>query len=878
MKNSKKFLIALCSSSALVAATPVLAQETTGTTDNDSGGIAEIVVTAQKRAESAQEVPIAISVFSGDSLSERAVNNVSQLTAVAPNVNFDNGVAFTGSTAVLAASIRGIGSSDFAFNIDPGVGVYVDGIYLARSVGANQDLLDTGRIEVLKGPQGTLFGRNTIGGAVSIVTRDPAKDFSVRGDITVGRFNLFEARGAVDVPLTDNLTSLITFDVRNSNGYAKRLTFASPLLANSAPFTALPSTGYEAPSAEGGSGNSSIRAKLKYDGGNFRATLSGDYQYSTGTSPNSLLGVLGDPALTGNPNFTFLYNTCRAAPAAVLTGVLGLGNFCSTFGTQLPSIRRGEVTAINRVTYNPGVNADANPNNDELLYTGQFVTGNPDTTYASGNNFSRLKNWGLTLNAELDLSENVLVKSITGYRNSKWLSGLDADGSPLNILHTSFDQRQEQFSQEFQLVGSAMDDRLKYVFGAYFFKETGYLLDLVSFAAGSVQIDGPNWFDTTNYAGFTQIDFKVNDLISLTVGGRYTHENKKFEGGQQEVNGLFYKLVGSAAFAGTPLGDIALNNVCANALGQVFPDAVLPGFGGATCQQVLGYPTVNNTNPLRVYAPGINEKAFSNFSPKFGIQLHPSDNVMVYGSYSAGYKTGGWTTRYTTPQTQVFGFNPEKAKTYEVGLKSTLLDRRLQFNMAAFTTEYTGIQLNYQVGTSPTIANVGNARIKGVEIEVVAKPASILTINSSLGYTSSKYTFLDPAVQVTSAPNAFQLGATVGGVLPKTPEWKFNISPRIDLPIGSSGAQLSLVGDYTYTSSQRNNVEGTLLLNRPATNVINASLIYTAPEDKYTVTVGGTNLTNERFITAGTSIPASGVIAGAYSRPVEWYARVGFKF
>jgi iron complex outermembrane recepter protein len=878
MANFKKYGAVLFASTALIAVSPAFAQSADpAPAEENTGGIEEIVVTAQKRAESAQEVPIAISVFSGSALNERAVTNVSQLTAVAPNVNFDNGVAYTGSTAVLAASIRGIGSSDFAFNIDPGVGVYVDGVYLARSVGANQDLLDTGRIEVLKGPQGTLFGRNTIGGAVSIVTRDPAKEFRVQGDFTVGRFNLFEGRGAVDVPLTDNLSALVTFDVRSSSGYSKRIPFPSPLVANSTPFTALPSTGYEAPSLEGGSTNSSFRGKIKYDGGSFRVTVSGDYQHSTGSAAHSLLGVLNDPAATGNPNFAFLYNTCRGAPTAVL-GSLGLMNFCSTFGTQLPSIRRGEITPINRITYTPGVNTGADPTRYELPFTNQFITGDPDTTYASGNNFSRLRNYGVTINAELDLSQSILLKSITGYRNTNWLSGLDMDGSPLNILHASFDQRQHQFSQEFQLVGSLMDDKLKFVVGAYFFNEKGSLLDLVSFAAGAVQIDGPNWFNTTNYAGFTQIDFKVNDLISITVGGRYTHESKDFEGGQQEMNGLFYKLVGSVAFAGTPLANPALGNICADTSGNIFPNAVLPGFGGATCMQVLGYPTVGNTNPLRVYAPGINHKTFNNFSPKFGIQLHPADDVMIYGSYSAGYKTGGWTTRYTTPQTLASGFNPEKAKTFEVGLKSTLLNRRLQFNLSAFTTNYEGIQLNYQVGTSPTIANVGDARIKGVEVEVVAKPISALTINASLGYTDSKYTFLDPAVQVTSAPNSFQLGATVGGDLPKTPHWKVNLSPRLELPLGDNGATITLLGDYTYTSAQRNNVEGTLVLNRPSTSIINASLIYTAPDSRYTLAVGGTNLTNERYVTAGSSIPASGVIDGTYSRPIEWYARIGFKF
>lgn len=872
--SSTSVLASSCALVALLTASPALAQSGGQSGSGQSEvTIQDIVVTAQKRVESAQSVPIAISVFSGKALTERAVGNVSQLTAVAPNVNFDNGVAFTGSTAVLAASIRGIGSSDFAFNIDPGVGVYVDGIYLARSVGANQDLLDTGRIEVLKGPQGTLFGRNTIGGAVSIVTRDPAKEFRVQGDITKGRFEMTEARGSVDIPITDRLSSLVTFDVKTSQGYAKRIPFPSALVNNSPSFMAYPQVGYESPAMEGGSTNNAVRGKLKYDGGNFRATLSGDYQYNTGTSAYSLLQVLNDPAATGSPNFAFLYNTCIGAPVGVLQS-LGLMNLCSTFGTQYNSVRRDQVSKINIVVNNPGANTGSDPSKYQLLYTNQFITGNPDTTYANGNNFSRLQNWGLTLNAELDLTPNLMVKSITGYRQTHWKSGLDADGSPLDILQTSFDQRQGQFSQELQFVGNALDKRLNYVAGLYFFTEKGYLLDLVSFAGGMDQIDGPNWLQTTNFAGFTQLDFKVNDLISLTLGGRFTHENKKFEGGQQEVNGLFYKLVGSVAFAGTPLGNTALSNVCADTSGNIYPNAIL--IGGLTCQQAIGFPTAGNTNPLRIYPTGINNKKFDNFSPKIGVQLHPSADVMIYGSFSAGYKTGGWTTRYTTPQTQVFGFNPEKADTYELGVKSTLLGRKLQINASLFNTEYKGIQLNYQVGTSPTIANVGNARIRGVEIEVLARPARFLTVNAALGYTSSKYTYLDAAVQATSAPNSFQSGATVGGVLPKTPEWKINIGPRIDLPLGSG--KISLLGDYTYTSAMRNNVEGTTVLNRGATSVVNASIIYAAPGEKYTITLGGTNLTNARYLTSGSSIPASSVVAGTYSRPIEWYARVGFKF
>jgi iron complex outermembrane receptor protein len=754
---------------------------------------------------------------------------------------------------VLAASIRGIGASDFAFNIDPAVGIYLDGVYLARSVGANQDLLDVERIEILKGPQGTLFGRNTVGGAVSIVTRDPGKEFGVRGDLTAGRYNLFEARASVDIPITENFGALITGDVKTRNGYAKRLPFPDSRVFNSRPYTAYPAAAYDSPSKEGGEDSRTFRAKAKYTGVGWRVTLSGDYQYASGAAPTKLLQTTENVPGT----FANLYNACISLPPAVLQGA-GILNACSSSGTQFPSVRGDEITPVARLYGLAGVNADADPTNDVLPYDSRFITDSRDTSYATGNNFSRLRNWGLTLNGEFDVTENMMLKSITSFRKSKWTSGLDGDGSPINMSTYSFLQRQKQFSQELQLTGKALDNKLNYVLGAYYFNESGYLLDLVISGEGLYVIDGPNWLSTKAYAGFGQVDYRITDLIGITVGGRYTHESKSFEGGQQELNGLFYKLAGDA---------------CSDLAGNVFPNNLLPG--GQTCRAGNNYPT--DTNPLRIYPPGQNHLSFNNFSPKAGIQLYPSDRVMIYASWSKGYKTGGWTTRYSTPQLVVSSFDPEKATTYELGLKSTLLDRRLQINGAVFLTDYKGIQLNYQVGGSPTIANVGDGRIKGAELEVVARPISILTMNFSIGYTDAYYTDLDPAVAVVSGPNALQAGALVGGPLPKTPKWKVNFSPRVAVPLGNGGT-ITLLGDYTYISKMSNNVERTLVLNRPSVSILNASVAYTGPGDHYTVTVGGTNLTNERYIISGSAIPAFGALVGTYSRPVEWYARLGFKF
>lgn len=859
-------ILAISMSFAAHAQSVTPAPESSSAASDANTGIQEIVVTAQKRAESAQKVPIAISAFSADAISERAVGNISQLSGLSPSVNLDAGTPFSGSTAVLSAFIRGMGSDDFAFNIDPGVGIYVDGVYLARTVGANQDLLDVERVEILKGPQGTLFGRNTIGGAISIVTRNPGDEFRFKGDVTAGSFNLLQARGTADLPIAENLTSSVTFGIKNRKGYVERIPFRDPLVANTASYTSFPSSGFDTSGREGGDNSWNLRGKLRWQAGDITLTLSGDYtrENSSGlantlltTVPNvpgpfagtsNLPGTGFDPTQTTGFLFAGLYNFCIGATSAQIAA-RNAQAMCGVRGTQFNTTLRQQPLA--------SVNVDGNPNNNLLPYDNRFLTGDIDKSYATGNSFSDLSNWGLAGTLEWPIAPNVTLKSITAYRELHWKSGMDADGTPLNFLQLSFEMNQWQVSQELQLLGSLLDDKLKFVLGGYYFKEKGDLHDYVTFAEGLLQVDGPNQLETENYAFFGQLDYRPIDLISVTLGGRYTHESKFFEGGQQDLNGFNYKLFG-----------------CSDAQGNITPNGPFP-LAPVTCQQGLSYP--DPANPLRVYAPGMNRQVFNNFSPKVGVQLHPTDKVMIYGSWSKGYKTGGWTTRLTNPQLTAQPFGPEKATTWELGLKSTLLDNRLQFNLAAFTTAYKGIQLNFQQGTSPTIRNAGDARIKGVEVEIVAAPVRNLTINGSVGYIDAYYTSVLPGVVAVSGPNAIQAGTFAGADLPKTPSWKINLSPRYEVELGNGGSVV-LVADWTHTTSVWNNAQRTFLLRRPTSDVVNASVSYRAPDEKWSLTVGGTNLTNDRYLTTGNANIAAGTIYGTYNRPAEWYARLGVTF
>src|SRR3954465_346934 len=261
---------------ALILSQTVLAQEQQG------GGLEEVVVTAQRREQNVQDVPIAISAYTGEMLQSRGLNDIKALSNITPNVNLDSGAPFSGDSSVLSASIRGIGQDDFAFNLDPGVGVYLDGVYLARTIGANQSLLDIDRIEILKGPQGTLFGRNTIGGAISIVTHTPGTERRFLASLTTGSFNRRDISVSGDFPVSDNFLTTLSFSSQTRDGYQKVVPYPTNGELGQVPWvvdpqTAFPKAGYDTSRTNGGQNLQVIRGKALWKvSDNLNLTLSGD--------------------------------------------------------------------------------------------------------------------------------------------------------------------------------------------------------------------------------------------------------------------------------------------------------------------------------------------------------------------------------------------------------------------------------------------------------------------------------------------------------------------------------------------------------------------------------------------------------------------------
>jgi iron complex outermembrane receptor protein len=276
-----------------------------------------------------------------------------------------------------------------------------------------------------------------------------------------------------------------------------------------------------------------------------------------------------------------------------------------------------------------------------------------------------------------------------------------------------------------------------------------------------------------------------------------------------------------------------------------------------------------------------------------GAQYHINRDNMLYASWSKGFKSGGWTTRLSNPITDAAKsrFDPEYDQTYELGLKSEMLDHHVRANLAVFYSKYDGIQINVQEGPSPVFQNAGNATIKGAELELQSVFDNGLGLDLTGGYIDAYYTSLNPCLlynvdSVPGSPTEGQCvesagssyspiwgGFTMDTKLPKTPKYKFTVSPSYDTTL-TNGSRLRFMVDYTHTAELQNTAPNTPLLARPSTDMLNASIHWMPESQKYEFTVGGTNLTDERYLTVGSTNPAAGEIVGSYSAPRMWYVTV----
>ncbi len=759
--------------------------------------VQEITVTARRRQESLQTTPVAVTALTGDALQSRAAETVDALSQYVPNLQFDGAAALSGGAYNATIFIRGIGQNDFAIFSDPGAAMYIDGVYLGRSIGGIMDAVDLERVEVLRGPQGTLFGRNTIGGAVNIISKQPEDTLGGEVSVTGGRFSRFDAKGTLNLPLSDTLLTRWTVARLTQDGYARRLTDGKDLGDKDALVGRMQAL-WKA--------SDSVDVSLSLDG--------------TRVRQNSAPLTLIDVTATGTP-FLNLYNSLVAP--------------------------------------NLGITA---PNGARTVNS-SWITGDIDTTYAGARSVNTLDTRGGALTVDWDLGP-ASVKSITAYRTLDALFIRDGDNTPFTYRETVNDDEQHQFSQEVQLAGVSFDDRLNWLFGAYYFDEkarengkanlaigTFAALQALNLPAGTtwcglpganprpiaacppplrfggagnpanIGVDlGVNLFtrvENQSTAFFGQGTYKLTDKLSTTLGLRWTRDTKELQ--------LIHRREASGAY-------------------------------------VVGAPGTQDTF----------RDDWSQVTPKVGLEFQATQDAMFYASYAKGYKSGGFNGRPLSSIAEVLTpYNPETVKSYEVGAKTGWFDRRMTANLAVFYNDYKDMQLTINATPQNFVRNAGAAEIQGAELEIVSRIARGLDFNVSAGYLDAKYTELDPQLATLNPP------LTRAMHLVKAPEWTLSSGLQYAFAVGAAG-NITMRADWSYKSRVYQDVFNDARLVQPAYDLVNAYVAFATPDERWQVAVFGTNLADERYTLSGNSSLGFGLAESTYAAPREWGATLRYRF
>jgi len=818
-----RFSTALKAGTAFIAfaAAPALAQEQpagTGASDEQQAAAAnevigeegstqdqEIIVTARRRTESLQDVPIAVTAYSGEALQRQGSLDITDISDTTPNVTIETS---RGSNTTLTAFIRGVGQQDPVAGFEAGVGLYLDDVFINRPQGSVLDIYDVERIEVLRGPQGTLYGRNTIGGAIKYVTRrlnaDPS--FSVRGNL--GTFDQADLIVSASTPVGAGVRVGATGARLSRGGFGDNLTI--PGLEN-----------YNRDIWAG-------RATAELEPiSNLFIRFSGDYTRDDSDPRNGHRLIPGQ--LSGAP-------------------VLG-DEFDTRAGLNTPE--------------------------------------------------QQVKSYGGAMRAELGLGGGLTLRNILAYRKDRTSTPIDFDALPAADVDVPAIYRNKQFSNELQAVYEG--ERLQGVAGVYYLDaNANNIFDVVLATTGAL-IGIPGFtastfgdVDTKTWAVFGDFTYDLTEQLSVSLGGRYTND-------ERNATVIRKNLRGGAS----------------------------PALGGAGVQ--VGALTSDFQG----------EKTFKEFTPRASVSFEPDENNTFYASYSKGFKGGGFDPRGLSTVApdlngngvreaneifDYFLFEPEKVNSYEVGYKASLLDRRLRFALAGFYADYKDVQVPGSVGAVvngiPTFVgvttNAGAATFKGIEAEVLATlfrgaGGSRLNFGGTLGYLDAQYDEFVTNIANFSATGAPAAGTAARPVdvadfrrIQNTPKW--TMSGTLDYATAMAGGDLNASATLSYRSKTFQFETPSPFLDQPGYALLDANLVWTSADDRYTIGLHGKNLTDKRYITSGyqflavnpvtgepvrsvaatsplfgqpgiaPSLGREGVVTAFYGNPLQFYASFGVKF
>jgi len=714
--------------------TPALAQDEPTATEDDV-----ITVTARRREENLQDVPIAVSVQSAEQLDQRGAADITVLQQTTPNATIQ---VARGSNSTLIGFIRGVGQQDPLWGFEPGVGLYVDDVYVARPQAAVLDIFDIDRIEVLRGPQGTLYGRNTVGGAVRYVTRDMDSDAPhARARFSYGSYDQLEAVLAGSVPLTEDFVIGGALALYGREGYGENLNTGADHY------------------------NKAVDA----------------YRFSAQWTPTDALSI--------------------------------------------------------RLTAD-GVDDDSNPRHGHRLV--DFPAGGPaydvlddvyDTRAGSGDD-NHVETRGQALHVDYELTPDITLRSITAHREGETRGTIDFDNTPNPTLDIPAFYADEQFTQEFQLLFNY--DRIQGVAGLYYldgmaegaFDTVLGALNTTIFTQGRV--------DTESLAAFADVSFDITDTLAVSVGARWTQDDKTGQVYRQNFTGI------RSPFFGNP--------------------AAVPGL---------------------VRTDYTNDATFEEVTPRVSLTWEPSEELTLYTSYSQGFKSGGFDMRgdaVFTPDT-VDGYQPEFVDTYEVGFHSGFWQGRVNLSGAVFFSEYTDMQITRQEptlagGIASFVDNAASAEIQGAELEGRVLFTDNLRANFAVGYIEGEFNeYMSNTVVPNPAPPppatiVVPIDLSGSAALQNTPDWTASLSFTYDVNL--AGGVLAFTPSVAYRGDSQMFEFANPILDQEAYTLYNASLTWTSGDDRVRLGLHGLNLGDEEYRIGGYNFPGAtfgNSIIGFYGPP-----------
>ena len=673
---------AIALTAALAAAAPALAQE--AATDEPGGGFGDIIVTAQKRAENLQDVPISATVVSADQLASRQIFDPSQLQLVAPSLQVKS---FNAALGASNFSVRGVGTLSFSNTIESSVTSVIDGVVMGNPALGFMNYLDLAQIEVLNGPQGMLFGKNASAGLVNITTRRPEIgrfDGQLMGEIAQmkvpGEGLLYRLQGIVNVPLGDTAALRVSASQTHTDPVIKNLVTV--------------------PGSQYGQDQTSLRAKLLWEPTpELSIYIAGDYAHSSGVGSG------------GSADRIVRTTSLFAAENADLGIVASPDNFYSSYG------------APTRATFDVG---------------------------------------GVQANIDYEFSGGHTLTSITAWRKFDADNLFDSDKHRIDILDTNHQLSTiSQFTEELRLA-SPLGQFLEYQLGFYYFDSKSDS-DITASGAFGLTAPPPAGFDawlgirssgsmdSKSYAAFGQGTLNLSDQLRFTFGGRYTYDKLK------------------------------LNSV-SDATGFVTP----LGAAGSRDQRI----------------------SEENFSWRVGAQYDLTDDVMAYASVARGYKGPGFNLTIDPNAPLIM---PEIPTSYEAGLKSTLLDRHLIFNISGYTSTFKNFQAQAfdTASNGYVLLNAGALKSRGFEIEASALPAEGLVFNLGVSYVDAFFSDFQADKCYPFQPDCRANGTidSSGNRLPNVPKWTVSLTGRYETPISESMAVFLQGALYSRTKSNFSSTE-----------------------------------------------------------------------